>query len=70
MSKKLEMTFDVAGGKTMSLSLAYPQESLTLTNVKAAAAKFIPVLVNNDGAKAQDLKEAKYIETTETPITD
>ena len=70
MSKKLEMTFDVEGGKTMSMSLAYPQEGLTLTSVKTAAAKFIPVLVNSDGAKAQDLKEAKYIETTETTITD
>ena len=69
-SKKLEMTFDVVGGKATTMSLAYPVENLTLTSVKASAAKIVPVLVNADGAKATDLKEAKYVVTTETPITD
>lgn len=68
MSKKLQMTFLAEDGKTSSFSLDYPVEGLTLARVQAAASDMIPVLVNADDSPIKSLKEAKYIETTETPI--
>ncbi len=68
MSKKLQLTFMAEDGKTSSLSLDYPVEGLTLATVQQAAGDMIPVFVNAAGSAIQSLKEAKYVETTETPI--
>ncbi len=70
MSKKLQMTFTAQDEKTSSLSLPYPVEDLKLAAVKTAAADIMPVLVSTNDSPITSLKEAKYIETIETPITD
>lgn len=68
MSKKLQLTFTAQDGKTSSLSLAYPVEGLDLATVRTAAADIVPVFVNANDSPLRELKEAKYVETTETPI--
>ncbi len=70
MSKRMQMTFTAQDDKTSSLSLAYPVENLKLAVVKTAATDIMPVLVNAYDSPIASLKEAKYIETIETPITD
>lgn len=70
MSKKLQMTFVAEDEKTSTVSLNYPVADLKLSTVKTAAADMMPVFVNSDDSPLSSLKEAKYIETIETPITD
>ena len=70
MSKKLQMTFTAQDGKTSSLSLDYPVEGLNLAAVQKAATDIVPIFVNANDSPLQSLKEAKYIETTETLIED
>lgn len=68
MSKKLQLTFLAEDGKTSSFSLAYPVEGLDLATVQKAAADIVPVFVSSDDSPLASFKEAKYIETIETPI--
>ena len=70
MSKKLQMTFVAQDQKTSTVSLDYPVADLKLAAVKTAAADIMPVFVNSYDSPLESFKEAKYVETIETPITD
>ena len=66
--KKLELTFNMEGNGTMTVSIPNPPEDLSLDTVKEKAAKMIPVLVSNSGAAALSLKKAKVVETKATDL--
>ena len=53
---------------TMTITLANPRDNVTLDEVKAAAAKMIPVLVTSAGADVTGLEKATVITTSEEEL--
>lgn len=64
MAKKLTLTFNLADGNTMDVSISQPEDGLTLAVVQGAAADILAVLEGTNGNDPVALKEAKYITTT------
>lgn len=52
----------------MTITLANPRDNVTLDEVKAAAAKMIPVLVTSAGADVTGLEKATVITTSEEEL--
>jgi len=66
--KNLALVFKTNSKSTMTITLAKPRDNVTLDEVKAAAAKMIPVLVTSAGADVTGLEKATVITTSEEEL--
>lgn len=66
--KNLALVFKTNSKFTMTITLANPRDNVTLDEVKAAAAKMIPVLVTSAGADVTGLEKATVITTSEEEL--
>lgn len=67
-SKKLKMVFLTDAKTNLNVIIPDPKEGLTLANAKEAAKNMIPVLMNTKGARAESLKSAVLVTTTEEEL--
>lgn len=61
--EKLEITFNVEGGKTTKLIIREPKENLTKATVASACEKIFPVLTNSLGNKVTGFEKAQKVTT-------
>lgn len=66
--KNLALVFKTNSKSTMTITLANPRDNVTLDEIKAAAAKMIPVLVTSAGADVTGLEKATVITTSEEEL--
>lgn len=66
--KKLKLVFKRSDDKNFTFELPTPKDNLSLSQIKAACEKIIPVLATDSGLTISKLDKAFYVTYTEQAI--
>lgn len=67
--KELQLIFKTAANTTRSITISNPRDGLTKEEATQAAAKIMPVLVNQSGAEMVSFVKAVVTTTTQQELT-